>query len=93
MLLIGRWIHRFRCGRSGDATDRRPRRCYRPPESRRRLGKDRGAGRSQPLYLVTWIPEKVRRPHAFGLINRPDEFVHLVLDALDASVPGEPTML
>ena len=42
---------------------------------------------------VTWIPEKVRRSHAFGLINRPDEFVHLVLDALDASVPGEPTML
>jgi hypothetical protein len=24
---------------------------------------------------------------------RPDELVHLVLDVLDASIPGEPTML
>ncbi len=58
---------------------------------RRLLEKDvLEANRNTPviIYLGDFEPNRGTPPHAFGITNRPDTLLHLVLDALEHSKPA-----
>jgi len=40
------------------------------------------------FYVGTFLPEKGVPPYAFGITNRPDELLHLIMDALERIKTG-----